>query len=96
MGHCHAVGGAGAGQANDVLASDVAGEDRGTDDEPAKVAAREEVVIGRVLGPQDHPYCQTEEDDEVAGYSDPVNYREVHRIPFVDVMSMNTLIGILP
>ena len=50
VGHGHAVGTAGAGQADQVLGADVRGEDRGADDEPAQVAPGQEVVVGRVFG----------------------------------------------
>ena len=43
-----AAGGAGAGQADEVLRADVGGEDRRADHEPAEVAAGQEVVVGGV------------------------------------------------
>ncbi|MHC4185371.1 MAG: hypothetical protein ACYSR4_05500 [Planctomycetota bacterium] len=49
MRHSDAVGGAGAGQADQVLGADVGCKDGCADNEPAEVAAGKEVIIGRVF-----------------------------------------------
>ena len=49
VGQRHAARRAGAGEADEVLGPDIGGEDRGADDEPAEVAAGEEVVVGGVV-----------------------------------------------
>ena len=72
MRHRHAVLGARAGQADDVLRADVRGEDGRADDPPAEVAAGQEVVGGGVLGPADDPPGDAEQDAEVEGNRQPV------------------------
>ena len=69
MGHRHAVLGARAGQAHDVLRADVRGEDRGADDPPAEIAAGQEVIGRGVLASADDPPGHAEEECEIAGPS---------------------------
>ena len=72
MRHGHAVLGARAGQADDVLRADVGGEDGRADDPPAQVAAGEEVIGGGVFGPADDPPGDAQQDAEVEGDRQPV------------------------
>ena len=45
VGQRDAAGGAGAGEADEMLRADVRGEDRGADHDPPEIAAGEEVVV---------------------------------------------------
>ena len=65
----HAVLGARAGQADDVLGADVGGENRGADDPPAQIATGQEVVGGGVLVLAEIP---TRSDNP-----DPAKYRKM-------------------
>ena len=72
VGHGHAVGRARAGQADEVLGADVRGEDGGADDEPAEVAAGQEVLgRGLLLLAHDLP-GDAEDDHEIDEDDDPV------------------------
>ena len=57
----HAAGGAGAGEPDQMFRADVRREDGRADDDPAKVAAGEEVVVGRVAGPENRPPREAEQ-----------------------------------
>ena len=67
-----AAGGAGAGQADEVLRADVGGEDRRADHEPAEVAAGQEVVVGSVPAAPDDPPRHCEQQGEVGQHDEPV------------------------
>ena len=83
MGHGHAVGRAGPGQADEVLGPDVRGENGGADDEPAEVASGQEVVRrGPLLLAHDLP-GQAEDDAEVDEDDDPVKgLEDAHDLSF--------------
>ncbi|MHC4154531.1 MAG: hypothetical protein ACYST6_06375 [Planctomycetota bacterium] len=92
VGHCDAVGGTGAGQADQVLGADVGGEDGGPDDEPAEVPARKEVIVCSVLALQDDPPGNAKQYGKVNPYNHPVppskcrraeDLRCRHRKPFL-------------
>ena len=72
VGHGHAARCARAGQADQVLRADVRREDRRADDEPAEVAAGQEVVVGGVLVPPDEPEHHAGEEREVREDDQPV------------------------
>ena len=80
--HRHAARGAGAGESHQVLGPDVRGKERGADDEPADVAAREEVVRRARLLPSlrnGRPRRDPEDRDEVEGDDDPVQpFKSAH------------------
>src|ERR1039457_4467888 len=61
-----------AGQADNVLRTDVGGEDRRADDPPAEIASGEEIVGGGVFGPVDDPPCYTKQDAEIERDRQPV------------------------
>ena len=67
-----AAGGAGAGQADEVLRADVGREDRRADHEPAEVAAGQEVVVGGVPSAPDDPPRHCEQQGEVGQHDEPV------------------------
>jgi len=69
--HSHSGGGSVSGQADDVFGTDVGGEERGADDEPACVAPGEEVVGCRgYLGGR--PFDDPDDTEEVYSYYYPV------------------------
>ncbi len=72
MRHRHAVLRARPGQPDDVLRSDIRGEDRRADDPPAEVAPGEEVVRRGVLGPAHDPPGDAQQDAEVERDCQPV------------------------
>ncbi len=72
VGHGHAVGRARTGQADEVFGPDVRGEDGGPDDEPAEVAAGQEVLVGGVLLLAHDLPGQAQDDPEIGGDDDPV------------------------
>ncbi len=72
MGHRHAVGGAGARQADQMLRADVRSEDRGPHHPPAKIPAGQEVVVGRVLVLGDHPPGDAQQQAKIPGDYYPV------------------------
>ncbi len=67
---------AGAGEADEMLGADVRGEDRRADQEPAGVAARQEVVGGVLFLEQRAPHADRGVGDEVQGDDGPVERRE--------------------
>ena len=68
-----AAGGACAGQSDNVLRANVGGENRGADNPPAEVAAREEVVGGGIFCVADDIPGDAEQDREITSDHDPVN-----------------------
>jgi len=70
--HRHAVGGPRPRQPDNVLAADVARKNRRAYDEPAEVAAGEEVVVGRVFRFEDDPRGHAQQNAEIAGNREPV------------------------
>ena len=84
MGHGDAVGRARAGQADEVLRPDIRSEDRGADDQPAQVAAGQEVIgRGPLLLPHDLP-GQAQDDGEVDEDDDPIErFQHAHVRSFV-------------
>ena len=66
---------AGPGQADQVLGADVGREDRRAHDQPAEVAAGQEVVVGRVLASPDDPGRDAQQQAEVRQDDQPVDGR---------------------
>jgi len=82
----HAVIGAGAGEADDVLGADVRGKQRAADYEPAHMAAGEEVVFRCFLKSRGPPH-DADEQHEVESDDDPVE--GLHRIQLSVIESGN-------
>ena len=76
--HGHAGAGAGPSQADDVLRSDIGGEDRGSDDEPARVPAGQEIVLRGLLLLPEHPPRHPREDREVGPDGEPIEGLKSH------------------
>ena len=74
--HRDAVGGARAGQPDEVLGADVRSEDRGADDPPAEVTAGEEIVLGGGLVLPDDAPRDPPEQAEVGGDSIQAQVKE--------------------
>src|SRR5256885_17168407 len=55
-----------------MLRADIRCKDGRADDEPAEVAAREEVVVGRILISPDHPPSDPEQQREIQSNEDPI------------------------
>src|SRR5256885_16644249 len=55
-----------------MLRADIRCKDGRADDEPAEVAAREEVVVGRILISPDHPPGDPEQQREIQSDEDPI------------------------
>ena len=72
MRHRHAVLGPRPGQPDDVLGTDVRGEDRRPNHPPPKIAPGQEVIGGVVLVLRYHPPRHAEQDAEVEGNHQPV------------------------
>src|SRR5690606_29537837 len=68
----HAIGGAGAGETNEMFRPNVRGEDRRANDPPTKMAAREEVVVCRVFALANHPQGKRCQSDEISNDDNPV------------------------
>ena len=66
------AGGAGTGEADEVLRADVGREDRRADDEPAEVAAGQEVVVGGIPSAPDDPPGHCEQQGKVGQHDEPV------------------------
>src|SRR6266496_3096245 len=79
MGQGHTTGGARAGEPYEVLRADVRSEDGRPDDEPAEIAAGEEVIVGGVLALPDHPPRKTEQQGEIQPNDQPI--QAGHAIP---------------
>ena len=73
---CHAILRAGAGQADDVLRTDVRRENGGANHPPAKVTSGQEVICRSILASRDNPPGDTEQDAEVEGDRQPVEAGE--------------------
>ena len=73
MGQRHAVFRARTGEADDVFRTNVRSKDGCADDPPAKVAARQEVIRGRVLVLADDPPGDAQQKTEIKSNHNPVN-----------------------
>jgi hypothetical protein len=82
LGHGDATGGAGTGEPNQVLGTNVGREERSSDEEPARVSARQEIVCRRALVcslPKRHPDGEAEYEHEVEDDDRPVQaHQQVH------------------
>jgi hypothetical protein len=93
VGHSHAVGSARTGEADEVLGADVGGKNRRADDEPAEVAARKEVIVGRVLAFSDDPpdmakYVPMTIQSQVPSVAWPRIWSVATRVPFKSVSEL--------